>query len=158
MPIYEYVCEHCGRLSSFFVCNIRTHRTPACPKCGASEMRRAVSRFAAVASRKGGRSAADETSEASGADSMDSGAPPAPEGPEPDFSEMESMLENMDENDPRAMGRVMRKLAEQSGEPLDEEMDEVVRRLEAGEDPEKIEEKMGGAADEGGGGDEWYDG
>jgi len=78
-------------------------------------------------------------------------------GGQPDLSEMESLLESVDENDPRSMGRIMRRLAEQSGEPVDEEMEEAMRRLEDGEDPEKIDEKMGGAA-EGGGEDEWYDG
>ena len=68
------------------------------------------------------------------------------------------MLDGVDENDSRSMGRVMRKLAEESGEQMPPEMDEMCRRLEAGEDPEKIEESMGdllgeeGHGPEGGGG------
>jgi hypothetical protein len=34
-------------------------------------------------------------------------------------------------------------MSEITGEPLDPEMEEAVRRLEAGEDPEAIEEEMG---------------
>jgi hypothetical protein len=51
--------------------------------------------------------------------------------------------EGLDEKDPRQLGRFMRRMSEVSGEPLDEEMEEAVRRLELGEDPEKIEEEFG---------------
>jgi hypothetical protein len=47
------------------------------------------------------------------------------------------------------MGRMMRKMAEISGEGLDGEMEEMVRKLEEGQDPEKIEEQMGAALGEG---------
>jgi hypothetical protein len=52
-------------------------------------------------------------------------------------------MANLDENDPRALGRFMRKMAEQSGEDLGPEFEEVVGRLEKGEDPEEIEKRMG---------------
>jgi hypothetical protein len=71
---------------------------------------------------------------------------------------MESLLSGVDEKDPRSMGRAMRRIAAQAGEPMDEEMDEVVRRLEAGEDPDKIEERMGGEGGAGGSDDALYDG
>lgn len=171
MPIYEYTCVKCGRTSSFLVRNISTHSTPECPHCKSKRMKRAVSRFAAVASHKGGgRAAAAEESApapepgAGGGGPDMAGGPGAGEGPMPDMAELESMMGGMDENDPRSMGRMMRKLSEQTGEPLDGEMEEVVRRLESGEDPEKIEEKMGDALGEGGeggpggGGDDLYDG
>jgi hypothetical protein len=46
-------------------------------------------------------------------------------------------------SDPRALGRFMRKMAAQTGEGMGEEFDEVVGRLEKGEDPDKIEQSMG---------------
>ena len=161
MPIYEYACPKCGRVSSFLVRNTGAHKAPKCPHCGAKGLQRALSRFAAVgASRK---SAGERP--AGGADAFDGeeSLPPMGAndagGAEPDLAGMESLLGGVDENDPRSMGRAMRKLAEQTGEPLDPEMNEVVRRLESGEDPEKIEEKMGGApGSEAGGGDELYEG
>ena len=52
-------------------------------------------------------------------------------------------LGGRDENDPRALGRMMRKMAGEAGETLDPQMEEMVRRLESGEDPEKIEESIG---------------
>ena len=150
MPIYEYQCAKCGRVSNFLVRNIAAHQPPACPKCGHPQMTRAVSRFAAP--KGGAKSPAPDAS----APPAESAAPPgsAPPGM-PDLS-------GVDENDPRAMGRMMRQMAAESGEPLPQEMDEVVRRLESGEDPEKIEEKLGeefGGESEGGGGsdDTLYD-
>jgi hypothetical protein len=57
----------------------------------------------------------------------------------------------VDENDPRAMGRMMRRMAEATGEPMDGQMEEVVRRLEEGADPESLGEELAG--DEPGPGD-----
>jgi len=47
-----------------------------------------------------------------------------------------------DDADPRTLGRRMRNLVDQTGEAVEPEMDEVIRRLENGEDPEKIEDRM----------------
>ncbi len=76
-----------------------------------------------------------------------------------------SQADTVDENDPRQMGNFMRKLTESTGMDLGPEFNEAIRRLEKGEDPEKIEEEMGdifGALDEdapgGGAGGPWsYD-
>ena len=152
MPIYEYTCEKCGRTLSFLVRNLAEHKPPECPKCHHPEMRRAVSRFAAVTGGKatGGRRAEAESDTGGAAPEMGGDKPGMP-----DFSE----FDGIDENDPRAMGRALRKMSEQTGEPLDAEMQDVVRRLEDGEDPEKIsgdlESEDGGG---GGGGDDLYDG
>jgi hypothetical protein len=70
---------------------------------------------------------------------------------------MEGEFANLDENDPRAMGRMMRRMSEITGEKLDGEMEEVVRKLEEGADPDALEEQLGGAlGDEGGAGDDPY--
>jgi hypothetical protein len=54
----------------------------------------------------------------------------------------DDMPEGLDENDPRSMGRFMRKMAEESGEDMPPEFGEVVNRLEKGESPEDIEKSM----------------
>ena len=51
-----------------------------------------------------------------------------------DFSGMEGL-----EDDPKAMGRMMRKMGTQMGEDMPPEFDEVVGRLESGQSPEEIE-------------------
>ena len=43
------------------------------------------------------------------------------------------------DNDPQAMGRMMRKMGKEMGEEMPPEFDEVVGRLEAGQSPEEIE-------------------
>ena len=61
---------------------------------------------------------------------------------------------DVDENDPKSMARMMRKLGGEMGEDLGPEFDEMVDRLEAGEDPEEIERSMGdslGGLDDAGG-------
>jgi hypothetical protein len=51
-------------------------------------------------------------------------------------------LPDLDENDPKSLGRWMRKMSEETGEDLGPEFDEVVGRLESGEDPESIERSI----------------
>src|SRR6185295_2926283 len=57
---------------------------------------------------------------------------------------MEREFASVDENDPRAMARMMRRMSELTGERIDGEMEEVVRKLEEGTDPESLEEQMAG--------------
>ena len=70
---------------------------------------------------------------------------------------MEREFSSVDENDPRAMGRMMRRMTELTGEKIDGEMEEVVRKLEEGADPESLEEQLGGG-DSPEGGDPYDDG
>lgn len=46
------------------------------------------------------------------------------------------------EEDPKALGKMMRKMGREMGEELGPEFDEVVDRLEAGQDPEEIEKAI----------------
>ena len=68
----------------------------------------------------------------------------------------ESFMTGLENEDPRALAGMMRKMSDEMGEPLDPEMHEVVQRLERGESPESIEQSMpdlgGGPDDEAGGG------
>jgi hypothetical protein len=51
--------------------------------------------------------------------------------------------EGLDEDNPRQAARMMRKLYEATGMQLGSGMEEAIRRMEAGEDPEQIEAEMG---------------
>src|SRR5947207_15845531 len=77
----------------------------------------------------------------------------AAEGPMPDLEdprverammELERDMEHMDENNPKHMAHMMRKMKDlmPSGS-VPKELDVAIKRLEAGEDPEKIEQDMG---------------
>ncbi|MBE3119982.1 MAG: hypothetical protein IMZ50_14665 [Candidatus Atribacteria bacterium] len=46
------------------------------------------------------------------------------------------------ENDPQAMGRMMRKMGNEMGEQLPPEFNDVVDRLEKGQSPEEIEKEL----------------
>jgi len=66
--------------------------------------------------------------------------------------EMEHDMAAMDENnpDPKLLAKMMRKMSDMTGEKIEGSMEEVVRKLEEGTDPEKLEEQLGGLEDEGG--------
>jgi len=79
-----------------------------------------------------------------------SGGDPAEEARmEAALSAMEGEFASVDENDPRAMGRMMRRMSQLTGEKLDGEMEEVVRKLEEGADPDQLEEQFGGLGEGG---------
>lgn len=145
MPIYEFLCAACNRIYSFHSFKVAPDRVPACPRCRATDLRRVPSRFGVAAKKASGEAAGGE----------------GPEGDDPrmerEMMRFAAELENMDENDPRAMAAAVRRMTEIAGEPVTPAMEEMIRRLEAGEDPEKVEEEMGDAieeemGEEGGGG------
>jgi len=61
------------------------------------------------------------------------------------MKELEGAMGGMDEDnpDPKQMGQLMRKMCEMTGESMDEPMEEVVRKLEEGTDPDELEDRMG---------------
>lgn len=63
----------------------------------------------------------------------------------------ESAMDSFDENDPKAMARLMRQMGEEAGEELEPEMEHMISRLEAGDDPEAVMAEVEAAdADDGG--------
>ncbi len=80
---------------------------------------------------------------------MDGDGPDPLEDPrvEREMMRLMEQAEGIDENDPRQLGRLMRRMTEITGEPMEPGMEEALRRLESGEDPEKIEEEMGDLLD-----------
>jgi len=50
---------------------------------------------------------------------------------------------NEDNPDPRQLGRLMRKMTEATGQRMPDAMEQMIQRLERGEDPEKLEEEFG---------------
>lgn len=148
MPIYEFYCPDCNTVFSFFSSAISPDASPACPRCGRQRLGRRPSRFAAL---RGGRKASD----AEESDSMLPGVDDArmESAMESLAGEMESLGESAEE-DPRTMARFFRRFGEMSGLELGPRMEEMVRRLESGEDPEALEDEMGGGGPEGEEGDE----
>ena len=151
MPIFEYLCRPCNRIYSFLALRPRPDREPTCPRCGGVDLVRVPSAFAVTGTRK----------TAAQADPGGAGeAPAGGAGLEERAMRMAGEMSEADAEDPRAMARMMRRLAEESGEPITPALDEMFRRMEAGEDPEaledelgpRLEEEMGDADGEGSGG------
>ena len=155
MPVYEFLCADCNRVFSFLARTAgAARRKPRCPKCGGPKMSRQVSRFAvarksaSVPSSKEPAGAASGSADTPGADAAS--APDMDPRMEAAMEDLARDFENIDENNPRQVAAAMRRVSAATGEPLDPAMDEAVRRLEAGEDPEKVEEAMADAFPEGG--------
>lgn len=129
MPVYEFYCSDCHTIFNFLSRRVDTDKRPSCPRCGKYELERQVSSF-----------------------SFPHGHREDSQGETPDIDDdrieraMESLagqIEGIDENDPRQMAGFVRKLSEATGMDLGTGVEEAIRRIEAGEDPEKIEEAMG---------------
>ena len=151
MPIYEFLCVPCNTIFSFHSFRVSPDKQPTCPRCGAGDMRRVPSRFGVAATRKSGDTTGQRPDGAGGDDAVDDPRM------ERELMKLAAELETMDENDPRQMAAAVRRMTEIAGEPVTPAMEEMIRRLEAGEDPERIEEDLGDAledemGDDGGGG------
>ena len=138
MPIYEYACPKCRVIFNFLSKRINPDRVPVCPKCGNRKMSKQVTRFAMSRGLKEPAASAEP----------EEGGPSMPDFDDPRVErammELERDMEHMDENNPRHMAHMMRKMKDlmPSGS-VPKELEVAIKRLEAGEDPEKIEEEMG---------------
>jgi putative FmdB family regulatory protein len=132
VPSYDYRCNNCKRR---VVLTYKTYAdydsaTPTCPRCHGTNLTRLISRVAIA------------KSEDSRFDSLDDDAG----------------MDDLADADPATLGRYMRKMSHELGEDLGDEFNEVVDRLERGENPDDIEASMpntdGGAGDAGDGGED----
>ena len=138
MPIYEFACPKCRKIFSFLSKRVQPDRLPVCPKCGNKKLKKEVSRFAMSRGLK----------EPAAPIGGDEGSPPVPDMDDPRVErammEMERDMDSFDENNPRHMAHMMRKMKDlMPPGSMPKEMDVAIKRLEAGEDPEKIEADMG---------------
>ena len=117
MPIYEYYCFDCRkRVSVLFRTMAEADAgASACPDCAGERLRRLMSRLRVLRSEENRiESMADDP----------------------------ALLAGLEQEDPQALAHFMRKMSDETGEPLDAEMNEVMDRLESGESPESIESSM----------------
>ncbi len=138
MPIYEFACPRCRRIYSFMSKRIQPERQPICPKCGYDKLEKQVSSFAML---KG-------VAEPAAQNGFDEGDPAAGDIDEARMervmAELERDMDHLDENNPRHVAHMMKKMKEMMPEgSIPRELDIAIRRLEKGEDPEKVEEDMG---------------
>jgi putative FmdB family regulatory protein len=134
MPIYEFYCPECHMVFNFFSRTINTEKIPPCPKCDRFELERQMSSFAVLRGVK---------------EDQDDGVPDVDESKlEKAMTALASEAERINEDDPKQAAQLMRKLTHMTGMELGTGMEEALRRMEAGEDPEQIEAEMGDLLEE----------
>ncbi len=136
MPIYEFYCKRCNTIFSFLSRKVNPENRPPCPKCRKHTLERQVSMFAAGGHAKEEAEGGDEKlpfDEAKMESAMES---------------LASEAENMSEDDPRQVAGLMRKLSKSTGMEFGSGMQEAIKRLEAGEDPDQIEAELGNRIEE----------
>ena len=115
MPTYDFICNHCEKRFEVFMTFSEYGKKPVhCVHCESGNVRRRMTKV---------RIARSEESR------MESVAG--------DFSGFEGI-----EDDPKALGQMMRKMGSEMGEELPLEFDDVVDRLEAGQSPDEIESAL----------------
>ena len=97
MPIYEYRCEDCGRISEFLLIKTEEIVVPQCKRCKSKKMSRILSRVRVIRS--------EETR-------LESLSDPSKWG-------------DLDEKDPKSMAKWAKRMGKELGEEVDG-MDEMV--------------------------------
>lgn len=98
MPIYEYRCQDCGRISEFLLIKTDEAFIPQCKRCKSKKISRVLSKVRVIRSEES---------------RMESLADPSKWG-------------DLDEKDPRSMAKMMRRLGKEFGEELGEDTDRMV--------------------------------
>lgn len=137
MPIYEFYCKHCHTIYNFFSSHVNTTKTPSCPNanCESEPLERQVSLF----SISKGRAEAQDDDDLGDIDEAKL---------EQAMMSLAGEVDKLDEDDPKQAARMMRKLFNASGMKLGDSVEEAISRMEAGEDPDKIEQEMGDVLEE----------
>jgi len=114
MPTYEFRCNNCNHKFEIYLTYREYGNKPIhCPACDHPEPERVIKPVRVTRS---------------GSERFDELADPA-------------NLAGLDE-DPRALGKMMRQMSRELGEDMGPEFDEVVNRLEKGQSPEDIEREI----------------
>jgi putative FmdB family regulatory protein len=114
MPIYQYRCLNCKKRFEIFLSYQEYGvKSVLCPTCASDQVQRRIGRIRIAKSEE---SRMDDLT---------------------DISDLDGL-----ENDPRALGKMMRKMSNEMGEEVGPEFDEVVDRLESGQSPEDIEKAI----------------
>lgn len=129
MPIYEFYCSDCNTLFNFFSRTIDTSKQPKCPQCRVRVLERQMSAFAFTGKAK----ASDDGED----------LPFDEHRMEKAMQMLASEADRINEDDPRQAANLMRKLTDMTGMELGAGMEEALRRMERGDDPEQVEAEMG---------------
>jgi putative FmdB family regulatory protein len=112
MPIYEYRCDDCGKISEFLLIKSDEIFTPQCKKCKSKKLSRVLSRVRVVRSEES---------------RMESLADP-------------SKWTGLNEKDPKSMAKWMKRMGKEMGEDMGEDVDQMVDEAMEQERGSKSEE------------------
>lgn len=141
MPIYEFYCADCHTVFNFFSSRVDTETRPACPSCQRHGLERKPSRFATLEHTRQG-----DAGEPSPLDSLED--PRMEAAMQQLMHEMEGqgggdIGDGTTPEDPRQMGHFLRRFSELSGLQLSDRMQDMMQRLERGDDPDTLEAELG---------------
>jgi len=117
MPIYEYRCNNCRRRVEVFVQGFSSPPNPSCTRCGSEDLTRIFSKFA-VRRSKSDKSVYD------------------------DILSDSKLTRGLMRNDPRALAEWSRKMGRAADEDVTPETEELMDRMEAGEDISEVVEAI----------------
>ena len=138
MPVYEFYCNDCHTIFNFLSRRVNTEKRPDCPRCG-----RPGTGAAGLALRRIEKIGRNPEEPVPGMPDMDD------EKLERAMMSLAGEMEGVDENDPRAMARLHEEaFPGHRSERTWGRWRRRFSRLEAGADPEQLEEEMGDLFDD----------
>jgi len=117
MPVYEFRCNKCRQRVEIFVQGFSPPADPVCTTCGSSDLHRVFSRFAV-------RKSKSDT------------------GVYDDILSDSKLTSGLMHNDPRALAEWSRKMSRAADEDMTPETQELMDRLDHGEDVSDVMEEM----------------
>src|SRR5687767_4813000 len=99
MPIYEFACPQCRVIYNFLSKRVNPERAPVCPKCGNKKLAKQMSRFSAL-------SPSSKSADEAPAEDATLDEPRMLQA----MSELERDMEHLDENNPRHMAHMIKKM------------------------------------------------
>jgi putative FmdB family regulatory protein len=124
MPIYEFFCPDCNTIFNFYSPTVNTSKTPRCPQCRLRKLERRLSTFATISDKK--EAETNEDNPLSEAKMMEA------------VKMMEGEIKNVNEDYPKQMVLVLRKLSKTLGVKMNDRVEEAILSIEEGGDPEAI--------------------
>ena len=103
MPVYEFKCTGCSKRFKRLVGMVANAAPLACTHCGSQNIERLISRFARVRSED---------------DALD---------------DIADTVENMGDEDPRTLRRLMKDMTSALGEDMDDEIEELIEQDSSGQ-------------------------